>query len=164
MTEQFMKFPLGLLNDEKYKDLSLDAKVLYCLMLDRVSLSEKNGWKDEEGRTFIIYSYEEAGKMLGCQSAKTSRTFKELYDCGLIEKKKMGNTKPNIYYVNDFAGISSAKIIEASKNEFPDLSESKNGLIKNEVLDLSKSKSNHTNITIFTLTIFTLTIQPYRRN
>ena len=50
----FYRVPRLLIKDERFKGLSSDAKLLYGLMLDRMSLSMKNGWLDDENRAYII--------------------------------------------------------------------------------------------------------------
>jgi hypothetical protein len=56
---QFIKFPMTLLKDKIFRELSDSAKILYSLLLDRISLSQKNNWHDNDGRTYIIYTIEE---------------------------------------------------------------------------------------------------------
>ena len=52
--EQFIYFriPRQLITDPRFKHLSTDAKLLYGMLLDRMSLSVKNGWYDEDGRVY----------------------------------------------------------------------------------------------------------------
>ena len=81
------------------------AKVLYGLMLDRMSLSIKNRWFDEEDRVYIIFTVEEIAELLNCGSQKAVKLMKELdsnQGIGLIEKKRLGLGKPNVIYVKNF--------------------------------------------------------------
>lgn len=57
----FYRIPKLLFTDKRFKDLSAEAKILYGLLLDRMSLSAKNGWLDQEGRVYIVYTVEDAG-------------------------------------------------------------------------------------------------------
>ena len=85
--------------------LSCEAKVLYGLMLDRMSLSIKNRWFDEEDRVYIIFTVEEIAELLNCGTQKAVKLMKELDDnqgIGLIEKKRLGLGKPNVIYVKNF--------------------------------------------------------------
>ena len=66
----FYKIPKLLFTDEYYKEISVEAKVLYGLMLDRMSLSMKNQWLDEEGRAYIYFSLEDIMESLGCSNKK----------------------------------------------------------------------------------------------
>lgn len=105
----FYRVPRLLIKDERFKGLSSDAKLLYGLMLDRMSLSLKNGWLDDENRAYIIYTIESIMEDLGCAKATCVKIMKELDSengIGLIEKKRRGLGKPDIIYVKNFASIS----------------------------------------------------------
>ena len=65
----FYRVPRLLIKDERFKGLSSDAKLLYGLMLNRMSLSMKNGWLDEENRAYIIYTVDAIMEDLGCAKA-----------------------------------------------------------------------------------------------
>ena len=115
----FYRVPRLLIKDERFKGLSSDAKLLYGLMLDRMSLSMKNGWLDEENRAYIIYTIDNMMEDLGCARATCVKVIKEL-DCdkgiGLIEKKRRGLGKPDIIYVKNFATVLDKKPDEAVTN------------------------------------------------
>ena len=63
----FFRIPRELIKGERYKELSTDAKLLYGLLLDRMSLSAKNGWYDELGRVYIYYTVEEISEDIHAQ-------------------------------------------------------------------------------------------------
>lgn len=95
--------PKVLFTSTTYKGLSTDAKVLYGLMLDRMGLSLKNGWKDKSGRVYIIFTLNEIQEALGCRDKKATKLLNELekeYD--LIERKRLGQGKPCLIYVKKF--------------------------------------------------------------
>lgn len=101
----FYKIPKLLFTDDYYKGISVEAKVLYGLMLDRMSLSMKNQWLDEEGRAYIYFSLEDIMESLGCSNKKAITIMKELdadAGIGLIEKRRQGQGKPTIIYVKQF--------------------------------------------------------------
>ena len=101
----FYKIPKLLFTDEHFKKVSVEAKVLYGLMLDRMSLSVKNQWLDGEGRAYIYYSLEDIMDALGCSNKKAITIMKELdaeAGIGLIEKKRQGQGKPTMIYVKQF--------------------------------------------------------------
>ena len=101
----FYKIPKLLFTDEYFKVLSVEAKVLYGLMLDRMSLSVKNQWLDEEGRAYIYYSLDDIMKSLGCSNKKAIAVMKELdtdTGIGLIERKRQGQGKPAMIYLKQF--------------------------------------------------------------
>ncbi len=65
----FYRVPRLLIKDRRFKGLSSDAKLLYGLMLDRMALSMKNGWFDDENRAYIHYTVENIMEDLGCARA-----------------------------------------------------------------------------------------------
>ena len=102
----FYRIPKLLFTSEYFKNLSCEAKVLYGLMLDRMSLSIKNRWFDEEDRAYIFFSVEEIMEMLNCGRNKAVNCLKELDQekgIGLIEKRRIGLGKTNVIYVKNFS-------------------------------------------------------------
>ncbi len=101
----FYRVPRLLIKDERFKGLSSDAKLLYGLMLDRMSLSMKNGWLDDENRAYIIYTIDNIREDLGCSKEKAVKVLAELdanKGIGLVEKIRRGLGKPDIIYVKNF--------------------------------------------------------------
>ena len=95
-----------MIKDVRFKGLSSDAKLLYGLMPDRMSLSIKNGWLDEENRAYIIYTVDSIMEDLGCSKPTCTKIMRELDSdngIGLIEKKRRGLDRPDIIYVKNFA-------------------------------------------------------------
>ena len=74
---RFLKVPLCLFSDS-YSQLSVEAKILYAFLLDRLTLSEKNGFLDEDGSVFVYYTNSEVCRTLCCGSQKATRLFREL--------------------------------------------------------------------------------------
>ena len=99
----YFRVPKILFRDIKFKNLSTDAKTLYGILLDRMGLSVKNGWLDEQGRVYIIFPVQEVMDALGCADNKATKLFRELEKFGLIERKRRGLGKPNLIYVKNFA-------------------------------------------------------------
>ena len=95
----FIRVPKLLFTDARFKDLSSDAKILYGLLLDRMSLSVENDWFDKYGRVFIIYTIAEIVSTLGCANTKACNTLKQLIEAGLIEKENKGQGKAQLIYV-----------------------------------------------------------------
>ena len=105
----FCRIPKLLFRDEAFKSISTDAKVLYGLMLDRMSLSLKNNWMDTEGRVYIIYTIADIMEDMNCADQKAGKLLTELDNnkgIGLIERKRQGLGKPNIIYVKNFVSPS----------------------------------------------------------
>ena len=101
----FYRVPRLLIKDERFKGLSSDAKLLYGLMLDRMALSMKNGWLDDENRAYIIYTIENIREDLGCSKEKAVKVLAELdanKGIGLVERIRRGLGKPDIIYVKNF--------------------------------------------------------------
>lgn len=101
----FYRIPKLLFKNEYFKNLSSDAKILYGLMLDRMSLSIKNQWFDEQNRAYIYFSIEDIMDLLNCGRNKAVKSLQELDDengIGLIEKRRQGFGKANIIYVKSF--------------------------------------------------------------
>ena len=100
----FYRIPKLLFQDSRFQLLSTDAKTLYGILLDRMSLSVKNHWLDEQSRVYIIFTTEEIMEALSCANQKACRLMLELEkDAGLIERKRQGLGKPSLIYVKKFA-------------------------------------------------------------
>ena len=101
----FYRIPKALFTDSYFKDLSSDAKILYGLMLDRMSLSIKNQWFDDKNRAYIYFSIEDIMELLNCGRNKAIKSMRELDDetgIGLIEKRRQEFGKVNVIYVKTF--------------------------------------------------------------
>ena len=95
----FIKLPKCLVEDEGFVELSMDAKLLYAFFLDRVSLSIKNGWIDNQGRVFIYYSIKNICADLNCGTQKACKLLDELEKVGALERKRQGLERPNKLYL-----------------------------------------------------------------
>lgn len=98
----FYCIPKFLITDERFRYLSNDAKMLYVLMLDKMSFSIKNCWIDEMNRLYIIYPTKDIMCDIKCQRNKCAKLLAELSKVGLIERHKRGLGKPDIIYVKGF--------------------------------------------------------------
>ena len=99
------RIPKALFTGSYFKDLSSDAKILYGLMLERMSLSIKNQWFDDKNRAYIYFSIEDIMELLNCGRNKAIKSMRELDDetgIGLIEKRRQGFGKVNVIYVKTF--------------------------------------------------------------
>jgi hypothetical protein len=116
----FYRIPKILFTDPYYREISADAKILYGLLLDRMSLSLKNQWVDEQNRVYIIFSIDEVMEMMGCGNQKAVKILAELdgdKGIGLIEKKRQGLGRPNLIYIKNFLSQSSGKPEKIQKCE-----------------------------------------------
>ncbi|MGF6375363.1 hypothetical protein M2140_000397 [Clostridiales Family XIII bacterium PM5-7] len=113
--EQYFHFYYSFIKDEQFDKISIHAKVLYCIMRDRVSLSVKNGdrYTDENGDVYIIYTIKEIMKSLKCGKTKAVDYSKELEACGLIKKRRSGGfNNTNLLYIMDYSNYQDILKIE----------------------------------------------------
>ena len=103
----FYRIPKALFQEQRFQNLSTDAKTLYGILLDRMSLSVKNGWLDERNRVFIIFTIEDVKRALCCADNKATKLLRELEKFGLIERKRRGLGKPSLVYAKNFSAESS---------------------------------------------------------
>ncbi len=99
----FYRIPKALFTDPAFRSISTDAKALYGLLLDRMNLSARNDWLDEQGRVYIVFTVEEIMESLACGNKKAVGLLRELeVGAGLIERRRQGLGKPNLIYVKNF--------------------------------------------------------------
>ena len=113
----FFRIPKALFQEQQFQDLSTDAKTLYGILLDRMSLSVKNEWFDKKGRVFIIFTIEDVKRTLRCADNKATRLLRELEEFGLIERKRRGLGKPSLVYVKNFSAESSKERVKNRDND-----------------------------------------------
>ena len=118
----FIRIPRVMIKDPVFAKLSAHAKLLYSVLLDRMSLSSKNGWFDEENRVYIVYPVTEAQDDLGIGKKKAMEVIAELVEFGLLEKKRRGQGLPSLLYVKSFmTGIENSKP-EETEQVYPEVS------------------------------------------
>lgn len=152
----FYRVPKVLFTDARYRGVSVEAKVLYGLLLDRMALSARNGWFDSGNRVYIYFTMEDAMALLGCGKDKVVKLFKELDQdsgIGLIERKKQGQGRPTKIYVKNFIlPAEPGQTSEKPKSALLDSAEvltsenPKSGLLENRSQDCGKSDPNNTDI------------------
>lgn len=98
---KFVRVP-KVLFESRYKNLSTNAKILYSLLFERMELSRKNGWHDDDGSVYIYFTLEEVCEVLGCGHDKATKLFYELESYALLRRKKQGFGKPAKLYVLKF--------------------------------------------------------------
>lgn len=119
----FYRVPKALFTNSNYKAMTAEAKLLYGLLLDRMGLSVKNRWCDNDGLVFIYFTVEEAMECLGCGHEKAGKLFCELEKINLIDRRKQGLGRPAIIYVKKFVSdirksdvLTSKKLISSNLN------------------------------------------------
>ena len=99
----FYRVPKLLFTNKRFAKIGIEAKFLYGILLDRMSLSAKNGWFDEKGRVYIIFTINEIMEAFDCAKQKAIKLLDELEKKGnLIERVRQGLGKPNLIYVKNF--------------------------------------------------------------
>ncbi len=132
----FYRLPKALFTDGCFRDISLSAKMLYAMLLDRLSLSVRNGWQDEDGSVFVYFKMSEAEEQLDCGHSKMIRLFAELESSSLIRRKRQGQGKPMKIYVQNLLGDAQAAE-QISENDAAELSENNTFEGENEPLQTS---------------------------
>ena len=138
----FYQVPKELFKNSFYKNLSSDSKLLYALLLDRLSVSMKNNWFDEYGNIYLIFSRKEAEELLNVSDKTITKAFKQLSDVKLIYEKRQGFKRNNIIYV----GKLNHQSIEKTMNR--KISDSRTGnftILESEILRCSNNKYNNNN-------------------
>ena len=154
----FFRIPKLLFTDPIFAKLSSDAKVLYGILLDRMNLSMKNNWIDEENKVYIIFTIEEIAEIMCCATQKAIKILQELDDkkgIGLVEKKRLGLGKPNILYVKNFILQEEKEKIDAQeeitnhglcKSQFKNDENHNSGNVNFTKQELCKSQCNNTDL------------------
>ena len=125
----FYRIPKILVTSPTFKRVSDSAKLLYGLMLDRMGLSIRNGWVDDENRAYIFFTTNDVMEQMCCGTEKATKLLAELDSekgIGLIERKKQGQGKPAIVYLKKF-------YVDEDTDRKP-------RLLKIEIQDFRKSK------------------------
>ena len=115
----FYRIPRVLFTDNRFRKISTDGKVLYGLLLDRVFLSQENGWVDEEGRVYIIFTLDAIRKAMDCSEKSAIKYLTELEEFGLIERIRQGLGKPSLIYVKNFIDQENLRVMNCKNYSSP---------------------------------------------
>ena len=134
----FYRVPKALVKADLFQKMSGDAKLLYAVLLDRMSLSIKNGWQDKHGNAYIICTIEEVMDSIHCARQKAVKLLDELeQEFQLIERRRQGLGKPNLLYVKDlYAGLSQSNYWKYENHT--------SGGLKTELPGVPKSNGSNT--------------------
>ena len=111
----FYRIPKVMFTDNRFQNISTEGKALYGLLLDRVSLSMENGWIDDEGRVYIIFTLTTIRQAMNCAEKSAIKYLTELEEFGLIERIRQGFGKPALIYVKNFIDQQNLQV-KTSKN------------------------------------------------
>ncbi|MCI6960920.1 MAG: replication initiator protein A [Clostridiales bacterium] len=143
-TEQFsfLRVPKILLQNDTFKGISAEAKLLYSILFDRTELSNRNGWRDDQDRVYIIFTIAEITENMNCGNKKAIQLLDELeHKAGLIERKRQGLGKPNLIYVKSFYRT----VDKYGERHFLKCQNDTSGSVKATFPEVSESHSNKTN-------------------
>ena len=137
----FVRVPKILLEHEAFQNISAEAKLLYCLLLDRTGISLRNGWKDRLNRVYIIFTVAEIQERMNCGNKKAIQLLDELVTkIGLIERKRQGLGKPNLIYVKSFYRT----VDKYGERHFLKCQNETSGGVKSPSQEMSEEHSNNT--------------------
>lgn len=132
----FIRIPKSMIVDPMFADLSVNAKLLYGVLLDRMNLSMKNRWFDSENRVYIIYQISEIMGDFNFSKKTAVRYLNELEDFGLVEKKRRGLGLPSLLYVKNFIVLQDHSEPDDTdfndKTEYDNLSENMENFVGKE--------------------------------
>lgn len=143
----FIRIPKAMIVDPMFADLSVNAKLLYGVLLDRMNLSMKNRWFDSENRVYIIYQIAEIMEDFNFSKKTAVRYLNELENFGLVEKKRRGLGLPSLLYVKNFVVFQDHS--EPDETDFDDVEEDDN---LNENMETSRGIQGETSRGVRTYT------------
>lgn len=122
--EKYYQMPKVFFTNEKYLNLSNDAKITYMLLKARFDYSVQNNWVDSEDNIYFIYTIEELMRLLNCREGKISKIKKELEVAGLLKQKKGRikkangkiETTPNLLYLGK-PEVTSEDVFKINEEE-----------------------------------------------
>ena len=142
---QYLPYPRFLLDT----DLSHTAKLLYTLLLDRATLSQKNNWMDERGFVYVIFPLSALSKALRCSTMSIKRALRSLEDADLIERRRGRITVPNSIFVkvptaqkrspawNDFVPSDGTEMISSMEQKCSTNQRNKNNLKDSHLIKIT---------------------------
>ena len=149
-TYAFYRIPKVLFTEEHFSGISAEAKTLYGILLDRMNLSARNGWVDEQGRVYIICTLRYVMEALGCADQKATKLFNELeYKAKLIERVRMGQGKPNRIYVKNFIHTPRKSRVLSSENHDSgavNITNPETGKSRPNNIDINNTEFNNNNL------------------
>ena len=154
LEHKYYQIPQELFVNEKYKNkLNSDSKILYAFLLDRLSLSQKNHWIDEDNNVYLIFTREEVQEKLNLSDKTVTKSFKILMEVNLVQEKRQRLGKPNLIYVGKINHSDSENLRFLNRKNYD------SGIGESTTLDSENLRGINTN-NIDTNNINTDTINP----
>jgi len=147
---KFIRVP-KVLFEARYKNLSTDAKILYSLLFERMELSRKNGWHDDDGSVYIYFTLEEVCEVLGCGHDKATKMFCELESYALLRRKKQGFGKPaKLYVLKFYEECENTAVLNADLPQFDvlNIGRAECGFSAGNNTDINNNYISNTNLSI----------------
>ena len=138
----FYRIPKIIITSPIFKNISCDAKLLYGLLLDRMSLSAKNEWFGEDNRVYIIFSIKEVMEYMNCSKGTAIRFMSELEESNLIERKKRGRGLADYIYVKKY--FDENKVVQKENPKKPEICTSEGA--ESELQEVQNLNPNNTDI------------------
>ena len=140
LEHKYYQIPQELFVNEKYKNkLNSDSKILYAFLLDRLSLSQKNHWIDEDNNVYLIFTREEVQEKLNLSDKTVTKSFKILMEVNLVQEKRQGLGKPNLIYVGKINHSDSENLRFLNRKNYD------SGLGESTALDSENLRGINTN-------------------
>lgn len=141
LEHEYYQIPQELFVNEKYKNkLNSDSKILYAFLLDRLSLSQKNHWIDEDNNVYLIFTREEVQEKLNLSDKTVTKSFKILMEVNLVQEKRQGLGKPNLIYVGKINHSDSENLRFLNRKNYD------SGIGESTALDSENLRGINTNI------------------
>ena len=141
LEHKYYQIPQELFVNEKYKNkLNSDSKILYAFLLDRLSLSQKNHWIDEDNNVYLIFTREEVQEKLNLSDKTVTKSFKILMEVNLVQEKRQGLGKPNLIYVGKINHSDSENLRFLNRKNYD------SGIGESTTLDSENLRGINTNI------------------
>ena len=145
-TERFYQLPKYLVEDEYFKKMSAEAKIMYALLKDRFELSIQNEWVDKNNNIYFIFSNKHLCEYLGYAEQKIIKLKKELVNFNLLTQERVGLNKPNrLYLLKPNYDIKASRTKELPNSQFQNNEFGSSRTVNLSGQELPNSQSNDTN-------------------